>query len=115
MSSLRKNYITNKPNGWTFSDIPSNPSTSLERFPNSSANVGLYNNNSIQEASTIVKQLVATSLLQFGATSFSMPFEVGKLLLQVQYTPKNRQQHQQSEQELIESEESDDDKDVSLS
>ncbi|TIB77489.1 hypothetical protein E3Q18_01724 [Wallemia mellicola] len=102
MSSLRKNYITNKPNGWTFSDIPSNPSTSLERFPNSSAN----------EASTIVKQLVATSLLQFGATSFSMPFEVGKLLLQVQYTPKNRQ-HQQSEQELIESEESDDDKDDS--
>ncbi|TIB30437.1 hypothetical protein E3P84_03345 [Wallemia ichthyophaga] len=80
--SLRSTYISNQPNGWTFSDIPT-------RFPNSSANVVHSNSSShISEASTTVKQLIAASLLQFGATSLSMPFEVGKVLLQVQYNPR---------------------------
>ena len=111
--SLRSSYITSEPTGWTFSDIPNK---NLDRFPNSTANIGLnYNqsNNHIQEASTIVKQLVATSLLQYGATSLSMPFEVGKVLLQSQFNSKqsliNQLQYQQSHQQQDSEDNEDDD------
>lgn len=113
-NSLRSTYITSEPNGWTFSDIPSN---SLERFPNSSANVGIglgANSNHISEASTIVKQLVAASLLQFGATSLSMPFEVGKVLLQVQYNPKEKVGIYAQNVEQEDEEDDEEDEDVSI-
>jgi fusion and transport protein UGO1 len=41
------------------------------------------------DAVLLVKSLVASAVLQYTSTAFAMPWEVGKLLLQVQWVPRN--------------------------
>jgi fusion and transport protein UGO1 len=37
----------------------------------------------------LVKSLVASAVLQYTSTAIAMPWEVGKMLLQVQWVPRN--------------------------
>jgi mitochondrial fusion and transport protein UGO1 len=40
-------------------------------------------------ASVILKGIVASAFLQYGSTAIAMPWEVGKMLLQVQWVPRD--------------------------
>jgi fusion and transport protein UGO1 len=41
------------------------------------------------DAVLLVKSLVASAVLQYTSTAIAMPWEVGKMLLQVQWVPRN--------------------------
>lgn len=41
------------------------------------------------ESKVILKGLIAGAVLQYTSTALAMPFEVGKLLLQVQWVPRD--------------------------
>ena len=41
------------------------------------------------EIKLLLKGLIAGAVLQYTSTALAMPFEVGKLLLQVQWVPKD--------------------------
>ena len=41
------------------------------------------------EIKLLIKSLIAGAVLQYTSTALAMPFEVGKLLLQVQWVPRD--------------------------
>ena len=41
------------------------------------------------EVKLLLKSLIAGAVLQYTSTALAMPFEVGKLLLQVQWVPRD--------------------------
>ncbi|KAG9314630.1 mitochondrial carrier domain-containing protein [Chiua virens] len=55
------------------------------------------------DVSLILRSLVASALLQYSSTAMAMPLEVGKLLLQIQWVPKDALT-QESESEVEEAE-----------
>ncbi|KAI0318988.1 mitochondrial carrier domain-containing protein [Amylostereum chailletii] len=122
-SSLRDLYNTS-PTTWSFAP----PSENATKSPMSSPPAGpsyVFSSprppqNSIFELSPglaepggvdlklLAKTLVASAFLQYTSTAIVMPWEVGKLLLQVQWVPRDAGEEQEEVVEEVEEELSDD-------
>lgn len=50
----------------------------------------------------LVKTLVASAVLQYATTAIAMPWEVGKLLLQVQWVPRDAGEVEEEEEVVVE-------------
>ena len=63
------------------------PSSSSPVF-DLSPSLDLYDTGTAVPLKTMLKMLVASAFLRYSTTAIAMPWEVGKLLLQVQWIPK---------------------------
>lgn len=54
------------------------------------------------EVSLLFRSLVASALLQYSSTAMAMPLEVGKMLLQIQWVPKDAltQEHEDEAEDV---------------
>jgi len=102
--SLRDLYNTPS-NSWSF--VPSTSSNSTHSFASSSSSnayqwstrspsnslldlsASLANDDSGADVRAIVQGLLASALLQYATTALSIPWDVGKTLLQVQWVPRD--------------------------
>lgn len=82
-SSVPKQAAANASTSYQWTTRPA-PSSIFDLSP--SLNVG---EPSSLDVSLIFRSLVASALLQYCSTAMAMPLEVGKLLLQVQWVPKD--------------------------
>lgn len=103
-TSLRDLYST-PPNTWSFvpsppsnattSGISSNASTSYQWSTRPPPNpifdlsASLNGDDSGLDAKVLLQTLLASALLQYATTALSIPLDVGKTLLQVQWVPKD--------------------------
>lgn len=98
-SSLRDLYAA-PPDGWSFFPAPEDLASSGTKsqaaapWPSRSADSHVFDLSPIAsdvvalDLRTMVKALVASGALQYATTAIAMPFEVGKVLLQIQWIPK---------------------------
>lgn len=115
MASLRGSYNDPTSNsGWTFLPAPGSPQSNLNTttppdVPAVSGSAYQWStrpsHNSIFDlspslspssddfvaidATLVLRSLVASALLQYASSAMAMPWEVGKMLLQVQWVPRN--------------------------
>ena len=103
-TSLRDLYST-PPNAWSFvPSPPSNATTSTLAVNDSTSyqwstrpapnplfdlSASLSGDDSGLDAKVLVQSLLASALLQYATTALSIPWDVGKTLLQVQWVPKD--------------------------
>ena len=125
-SSLRDLY-TDPNTAWTFVPSPDNPA-GVSNATSSAASVGagqayewkssidssrsifdLYPSQDVQgvDMSQLLTSYAATAFLQYTSTAIAMPWEVGRLLLQVQWVPRDA-----GDAELMDDAASDDDEAV---
>lgn len=97
---------------WTFTPTPSavrEQSTANASFsyqwtttrptPNSDLSQSLsVGEPSLLDVPILLRSLVASALLQYSSTAMAMPLEVGKLLLQIQWVPKDALTHEPEEE-----------------
>lgn len=97
-ASLRDLYAA-PPDGWSFfpatDDLkPSTVKSQSPAWPSRSADSHVFDLSPINpdigsiDLRVAVKALIASGVLQYATTAIAMPFEVGKVLLQVQWIPK---------------------------
>lgn len=97
-ASLRDLYAA-PPDGWSFfpatEDLkPSTVKSQTPPWPSRSADSHVFDLSPINpdigsiDLRAAVKALIASGVLQYATTAIAMPFEVGKVLLQVQWIPK---------------------------
>ncbi len=106
--SLRELY-TDPTQAWAF--VPPKPphhpqlnqAPSSYQFPNRSSSSFQFPNDLDLEphapVAKVFKALVASAVLQYTSTAIVMPWEVGKLLLQVQWVPRDAGEVVESEDE----------------
>jgi len=90
-------FVPSQNNNTSPSTVPSNvPQTSYEWSAGAPTNpiFDLSSSLSLTEPSGVeikllIKSLIAGAVLQYTSTALAMPFEVGKLLLQVQWVPRD--------------------------
>lgn len=98
-ASLRDLYI-DPSSAWAFlppkvpEPTPTGPSYQWSTRPSHNSIFDLSPSLDLSEPSNIdvanlFKALVASAFLQYTSTAIAMPWEVGKLLLQVQWVPRN--------------------------
>ena len=103
-ASLRDLYAS-PPNSWSFQAAPANASEVNAAAPssasgsyqwsahsNSSPLLGLsgsIEDDDASDAKTLLLGLLTAGLFQYAGSAFTMPWEVGKTLLQVQWIPRD--------------------------
>jgi hypothetical protein len=98
-TSLRDLYAA-PPDGWSFFPAPEDlaslgTKSQTSSWPSRSADSHVFNLSPIDsdvvslDLRVMVKALVASGALQYATTAIAMPFEVGKVLLQIQWIPKD--------------------------
>lgn len=97
-ASLRDLYAT-PPDGWSFFPSPEDlaplgTKSQAAQWPARSADSHVFNLSPINtdvvslDLRVVVKSIIASGALQYATTAIAMPFEVGKVLLQIQWIPK---------------------------
>jgi fusion and transport protein UGO1 len=107
MTSLRDSYVPSS-SAWSFlpqppvTDIPSIASQSAYNWstrPKHNSIFDLSPSLDLTEASGInadllFRSVVASVVLGYTSTAIAMPWEVGKMLLQVQWVPRHAREHE---------------------
>ncbi|KAF4572608.1 hypothetical protein EYR36_007116 [Pleurotus pulmonarius] len=129
MASLRGSYNDPTSNsGWTFVPAPGSPESNLNTtttIPDTAPVSGSAyqwstrpSHNSIFDlspslspssddfvaidATLVFRSLVASALLQYASSAMAMPWEVGKMLLQVQWVPRNVDEPEEEVEQVAE-------------